>query len=415
MAAFRLPRISVAVVACAALVGAAQQPAQARDDIAQRALTLVNSVATGAPLRVVTTTIASDGTPQFRTTIASTRTQALSLVRTALGAGRAVSMAQPVSTARSNDTYRSKQWALDTLRADSSWKYTQGGSAKKTRTKVTTKRVTVAVIDTGVATDHPDLKGNLVSGYDVINPGTAPYDENGHGTHVAGIIAAVANNKRGVAGLAPKAAVMPVRVLDRSGTGATDDVARGVTWAAGRGAKVINLSLSSDVSDPALEKAITYAQQKGAVVVAAAGNAGTQQRCGLLILNCGPAIQYPAAYSGVIGVGSIDASGARSSFSSVGSWVDVAAPGGSILSTVPRGNSLGCDSSQYCTISGTSMAAPYVSATAALARANPKWSASKTASYIQSSATDLGPRGRDNEYGAGLVNPYAVAKAAIKR
>ena len=402
-------------LAAMALIGATAQPAAAEDTLTRRAADLVASVTSGDPLRVVVTTISPNGAPQFRTTTASTRSAARSLVRTALGAGQRVSMAQRVHTTASNDTYRRQQWALDALRAESVWAFSKGGTAKQSKKTRATKRVTVAVVDTGVATDHPDLAGNIVAGYDVIDPKTAPYDENGHGTHVAGIIAAVANNKRGVAGLAPQAAIMPVRVLDRSGSGATDDVARGVTWAADRGAKVINLSLSGSQSDAALQQAVAYAQKKGAVVVAAAGNEGTRTQCALLILNCGPAVQYPAAYPGVIGVGSIDSSRGRSSFSSVGSWVDVAAPGGSILSTVPRTNRIGCGTSTYCTISGTSMAAPYVSATAALARANPSWTASRTAAYIESSATDLGPKGRDTQFGAGLVNPYAVAKAAVGR
>jgi len=409
----------VAALVLTVSVGSGQLAHASNDSLTDRVEAIVRTVTSGSVLKVVITTVDQDGTPHFDTTLVSTLGQARSLVRAALSSGRLVSMAQPVSVAgsvtRSNDTYRPRQWALNSLRAEEAWTYTQGGAAKMTSTKVRTTRVTVAVLDTGVATDHRDLKGNVTAGYNAIRPSAAPYDDNGHGTHVAGIIAAVANNRSGIAGLAPRATVMPVKVLDRNGSGTTDDVARGVVWAVDHGAKVINLSLSGTVSDPALQQAVTYAQKKGALVVAAAGNSGTTQRCALLILLCGAAVQYPAAYSGVVGVGSIDADGSRSSFSSVGSWVDVVAPGGSILSLAPRTNRLGCGTSTYCTLSGTSMAAPYVSAAAALTRANPAWTASRTAQYLQSTAGDLGPRGRDDQYGAGLINPAALAKKAIRR
>lgn len=396
-------RAGRAAAAALCLVLLPWQPASADDSLTSRALQIVNSVASGDPLRVVLTSASPDGSPRFTTTAATTRAKATDLVRAALSAGRTVSMAQPVRTTLSRDTYRSRQWALDALKAESVWKVTQGGTSSKLKSK----RVVVAVVDTGVATDHPDLKANLVAGHDVLAPKTSPYDENGHGTHVAGIIAAVAGNKRGIAGLAPRAAVMPVRVLDRNGAGSTDDVARGIVWAVDHGARVVNLSLASPGSDAALQRAVAYAQAKGAVVVAAAGNDGGTLRCFLL----GCARQYPAAYPGVIGVAALDSGRTASSFSSYGSWVDVAAPGAAVISLTPKTNRLGCGTSTYCTMSGTSMAAPYVSASVALARSNHSWSAATTASRVQSTATDLGARGRDASYGYGLVNPLALVKA----
>ena len=378
------------------LVGAPPSAADAPSTHA--AEEIVSTVAAGDPLGVVVTTTGPDGAPRFRTTPAASRSDARSLVRSALSRGLTVSMAQPVRVTASNDTYRSRQWALDTLRAETAWKTSKGGSSSR--------RVVVAVVDTGVATDHPDLRDNLVAGRDVLDPGTAPSDENGHGTHVAGIVAAVAGNGRGIAGLAPRAAVMPVRVLDADGAGSTDDVARGITWAVQHGATVVNLSLGSTRRDAALERAVAHARSRGAVVVAAAGNSGGGLGC---LLGC--AAQYPAAYPGVIGVGSIDANRSRSSFSTRGAWVDVVAPGGGIVSLVPRRNRIGCGTSTYCTLSGTSRATPYVSAAVALARHVRGWNGTTTADRVLSTATDLGPRGRDDAYGHGLVDPVALLGA----
>ncbi|MCW2549699.1 MAG: putative subtilase-family protease, partial [Mycobacterium sp.] len=164
----------------------------------------------------------------------------------------AVSVDHRVSTlsqAQSNDTLRAQQWALTRLAAEDTWVHSTGAG------------VTVAVIDTGVAA-VPDLAGQLLPGYDWITDaagGTA--DGNGHGTHVAGIIAAVANNHVGVAGIAPGAKILPLRVLDSSGGGYSSDVAAGVTYAANHGARVINMSLGG-AYDPVLAAAVTYAQSK---------------------------------------------------------------------------------------------------------------------------------------------------------
>ena len=262
--------------------------------------------------------------------------------------------------------------------------------------------VTVAVIDTGVRSSHPDLSGNVLSGIDYVAPGTSANDESGHGTHVAGIIAAKYNNSRGIAGFAPSAKILPVRVLDRNGSGSAANVAKGIIFAADRGARVINLSLGSTQNSTAMQSAVAHAISKNSLVVAAAGNRG----CGLL----GAPTEYPAAYSGVVGVGAVTQSIQKSSSSSCGSWVDVAAPGQSIISTMIRSSvGLGCSSSaDYCTLSGTSMATAYVSAAGALARAERGWGQATIASRLQSTATDISPSGKDNRTGAGFINPLKL-------
>jgi cell wall-associated protease len=365
--------------------------------VPEEAVRIVATAVEGAPLRVVTTSTGAAGRPLVRTTPVADRTDALAVVVRALADPDVdtVSMAQPVRAAASDDTLRPRQWALDTLRAETVWRRADGSATR------TTRRAVVAVLDTGVDASHPDLRGSVLRGVDVLGRGRATTDPNGHGTHVAGIVAAVAGNRRGVAGLAPRAAVLPVRVLDATGAGGSDDVARGVVAAADRRPHVINLSLSASGDDPALARAVAYAQRKGVLVVAAAGNEG----CGLLFRPT----QYPAANRGVVGVGSVDRDLRGSRFSSCGSWVDVSAPGGDVWSTVPSSNRLGCTGpTGYCSLSGTSMASPHVAAASALAMSRRGWSASTVAARLERTARDLGTRGRDTTYGAGLLDVRAL-------
>ena len=285
--------------------------------------------------------------------------------------GRRHTLGQPAS----NDTLRSQQWALNVLSAENTWVHSQGAG------------VTVAVIDTGVSAE-PDLAGQLLPGIDYVSPGgDGTNDQNGHGTHVAGIIAALANNAIGIAGLAPRAKILPVRVLDGTGSGYDSDIATGIDYAADNGAKVINLSFGGPDNDPILSAAITYAQSKGALIVAAAGNSKTT----------GNAPSYPAAYPGVLAVGATDSTSAVAYFSNTGAYVQIAAPGVGIVSTYPGG---------YATLSGTSMASPYVAATAALVEsADPALTATAVAADLTKTADDLAPKGRDDASGAGLVDP----------
>lgn len=380
-----LPTLVVALVSLPAATSASSD----RDD---EAAAIVSTAPKGSRLEVVVTSRTADGTPVISTVVADTRSKARSIVARALGRSNTIGaeMNHRVSIAAYNDTYRSQQWALSALKAETVHQSTKGSG------------VTVAVLDTGVKSSHSDLSGKVLSGTDYVSPGTSANDENGHGTHVAGIIAATHNNSRGIAGMAPSAKILPVRVLDRNGSGTSANVAKGILYAASHGAKVINMSLGSNQQSTAMKTAVAEAIKKNVLVVAAAGNGG----CGLL----GAATEYPAAYPGVVGVGAVTQSIRRASFSSCGSWVDVVAPGDRIISTMIRNSvGLGCSSSaDYCTLSGTSFSSPYVAATGALAISRRGWSQSTVASRLQSTATDLGTAGKDKYYGAGFINPLKL-------
>jgi hypothetical protein len=193
--------------------------------------------------------------------------------------------------------------------------------------------------------DHPDLAGKLISNINLTNFGT-PDDVYGHGTHVAGIAAAITNNGLGVAGLGYSSTIMNVKVLDDNGMGAYSWIVSGIIWATDNGAEIINMSLGAPYDSSALEDAINYAWSKGVVVVAAAGNNGDTVP------------MYPAYYTNCLAVAATDTGDARASWSNYGDWVDVAAPGLSIYSTLKN--------SSYGYMSGTSMAAPHVAGLAAL-------------------------------------------------
>lgn len=220
--------------------------------------------------------------------------------------------------------------------------------------------VVVAVVDTGVDLEHPDLQGQLVDGYDFVEPGTPPDDPNGHGTHVAGIIAA-ADNDIGTLGSAYRAKVMPVRVLDAEGLGDSEAISDGILWAAENGADVINLSLGDEGFGSRISKggtinaAITEANELGAVVVAAFGNEG---KLGL---------SYRIGVEVVV-VGAIDESNEVASFSNIGDVRAVMAPGVKILSTVPEEPTtiFPEGTNGYAELDGTSMASPFVAGQAAL-------------------------------------------------
>jgi hypothetical protein len=290
------------------------------------------------------------------------------------------------------DPMRPDQWALDRVPYSRTWSATRGAG------------VTVAVVDTGVLGVHEDLAGSVVPGADyasdaaAVDPGrTGMVDPGGHGTHVAGVIAAHVNNGLGIAGAAPGARIMPVRVLDGHGTGVASNVALGIIYAADHGARVINLSLGGGPS-PGMQEAIRYANARKAVVVAAAGN-GFQS---------GNTPVYPAAYPEAIAVGAVNRVLGHASFSNAGAYVDLAAPGDLILSTY------GADRRAYEWMSGTSMATPYVAAAAALTLSvNRSMTAHRLTSVLLSTARDLGPRGRDAYFGTGLVDPRGAVVAAL--
>jgi len=287
-----------------------------------------------------------------------------------------------------NDPLRSQQWALDRVAFEGAWNVTRG------------KGVKVAVIDSGVDGNHEDLGGSVLHGIDYINPGSdGRNDPNGHGTHVAGVIAAHVNNARGIAGAAPDVKILPVRVLDANGGGVASNVAKGIIWAADHGARVINLSLGGGQA-PGIQEAIKYANSKDSVVLAAGGNDGQS----------GNDPMYPAAYPEAIAVAGVDSNLNHMSIGNTGKYIDVAAPGVGIVST------WGSSNTAYASATGSSMATPYAAAAAALiVSENPNASVERVTHLLEASATDLGAGGVDPVFGHGLINPLGALAAAQPR
>jgi type VII secretion-associated serine protease mycosin len=305
-----------------------------------------------------------------------------------------------------NDTYAANQWPLDPVKTSfaGAWKVTKGAG------------VTVAVIDTGVDANHPDLAGQILPGRAFLNGSAAgvamsPATDNcGHGTHVAGTIAAIANNRVGVSGAAPAVKILPVKVLNCSGL--SSDVANGIKWAANSGARVINLSLGGTTRDSAVEAAIAYARTKKVVVVAAAGNNHGPTSCALPGNN---AVSYPGASPGVIGVGAIDDQFARACFSNTGSYVDLVAPGTNILSTYPTNLTDLKKYAPYMYMSGTSMATPHVAAAAALVLSRwPTCTSDRVEVKLEATAKRLGGGvgiARNDNFGYGDIDPTKAVTA----
>ena len=267
-----------------------------------------------------------------------------------------------------------EQWGLSRVDAAGGWDLTHGGS------------VDIAIVDSGINGAHPDLSSKIVASVNCTAssscPAVSPTDSYGHGTHVAGIAGAVTNNGTGVAGTSWEGRLMSVKALDNNGSGYYSWIANGIIWAADNGAEVINLSLGGSSSSKTLQNAVDYAWGKGAVVVAAAGNSGRNSAT------------YPAYYSNAIAVAATDVNDIKASFSSYGNWVDVAAPGVSILSTYKN---------DYSTLSGTSMAAPYVSGLAALLFGqNSSWTNSQVRTQIESTADAIS--GTGNYWAKGRIN-----------
>ena len=233
------------------------------------------------------------------------------------------------------DATQKSGWNITAFDLPALWSRSRGAGVK------------VAVLDTGVDLDHPDLSKNILPGYNFVNEKKEPWDDNNHGTHVAGIIAAE-NNEIGMVGVAPEAKIIPVKVLDRNGNGSLVNVAKGIRWAADvANADLICMSLGSPNPTQEVRKAIQHALSKKVVCFVAAGNAGVTKQ-----------IYYPANYPETIAIGSIDENLSRSSFSNTGDNLDFMAPGGRIFSTVPN--------DWYAVLSGTSMAAPFATGVAAL-------------------------------------------------
>jgi type VII secretion-associated serine protease mycosin len=288
-------------------------------------------------------------------------------------------------------------WSQDLLGAERAWPHSTGAG------------ITVAVVDSGVDGDHPQLRrpGKVLAGRDFFLVGRLPgnYDCVSHGTGVASIIAADPVPGIGFHGIAPGARILPVRVTDRetgdSGRGQVISpaiLARGIVYAVDQGARVINLSISGDKDEKPVRQAIAYAVRKDVVVVAAAGNRQADDP--------GTLPSYPAAYPGVLGVGAIDIAGARTSGSQTGPYVDLVAPGDGVLAATRR------TGHQY--VSGTSFATPFVAATAALVRAAwPKLTAAQVVQRLRATATPARGGTGSQQYGAGIVDPYRAVTEGL--
>ncbi|MEU4096060.1 type VII secretion-associated serine protease mycosin [Streptomyces sp. NPDC026673] len=286
-----------------------------------------------------------------------------------------------------SDVIKGTPWSLQRVVLDQLWKDTQGLG------------VLVAVIDTGVDKNNRQLATAVKfrAGKDLIesddkNDGTK--DPVGHGTKVAGIIAARPSKDTGFVGMAPRASILAIRQNDNQGGGTVRTMVEAIKYAANAGAKVINISQDTATAmppDSALEQAVEYAQARDALIVASAGNDGASGQV---------KPTYPASYDGVLAVGASDRDNARANFSQPGSFVGIAAPGVDMVSTVPYGG--------HCIDQGTSFSAPYVSGVAALIRAkHPDWTYRQVITQIEQTADRAKP-GRDDFVGWGVIDPVAA-------
>jgi len=294
------------------------------------------------------------------------------------------------SALTANEPALEQQWGMKKIGAPAAWSNGLTGAG-----------ITIGVVDSGVDLVHEDLAAKIVPGTDLVEPGTSPQDDFGHGTHVAGIAAAITGNGRGVTGVAPDAAILPVKVLDNQGRGAAN-IDEGIRWAVDHGAHVVNVSIGDllePISGPPFTEAIRYAWSKDVICVVSAGNSFIFNSASsdepALVVSATTPDDTLAAYSNGVG----------------GAAWGIAAPGGAgetneaddILSTYWVGGR----SNQYAYLSGTSMAAPHVAGAAALLRAA-GLTPQQTVDRLLATAKDLGPPGRDSNFGAGRLD---VAKA----
>jgi subtilisin len=293
-----------------------------------------------------------------------------------------------------------------TVEYSESWGLADIGAEPAHLSSYTGKGVKIAVLDTGMDYNHPELAGAYKGGYDFINNDDDPMDDNGHGSHVAGIIAA-AKDGQGMVGVAPDAELYAIKVSDGKGKGSFSGLAKGINWAIENDMDVVTMSITGDGGSRALLKAIDEAYAKHEIVlVAAVGNGGSGS------------VLFPAAYENVIGVGAVTKENEKSPFSRTGSEVEMVAPGSGIRSTWTGG--------QYKVMSGTSMATPFVTGAIALLLGSDEqawaetghvdgdgaWTADEIRAVLHSTATDLGDDGKDDQFGYGLLNLHFPGSAA---
>lgn len=316
-------------------------------------------------------------------------------------AGNSLAYAEPDYVVRTmltpNDPRFKEQYALKKVEAPAAWGLTRGS-----------EQVKIAIVDTGIDANHPDLKRQIVGTFNAIGwrgklGMSGAKDENGHGTHCAGVAAAVTNNAEGIAGMAPGCRLLIAKALGEDGSGAASDLARAIRWSVAEGASVISLSVGCPDDASALREAVKQAIDAGVVLVAAMGNEGKTLK------------NYPAAYPGVIAVGATTERDTSAAFSTRGSWISVAAPGANILSTTPTYKvflnhpEAGGMDRRYGTLSGTSMATPLVAGLAALIKSrHPNWTPAQVKRAIEQTAVGSGRA--DSRIGHGRINAAAALR-----
>jgi serine protease len=303
-----------------------------------------------------------------------------------------------------DDPMWDRQWSMQMIDMPEAWEHAAG------------EGVVVAVIDTGVAYENyekfklvEDLGGtSFVKGYDFVSDDDHANDDHGHGTHVAGTIAQTTNNGVGVAGIAYKAKIMPLKVLNRAGMGTAADIADAIRFAADEGAQVINMSLGGGGRSAVMESAVAYARKKNVVVVCAAGN-GSRNR-----------VEYPAAYPGAFAVSAVGPDKKLAFYSSYGKELAISAPGGdkqkggdagAILQNTIQPDRV-ASTNLYLSFQGTSMATPHVAGVAALVISAGVTDAKDVEEILKSSASDAGEQGWDEKYGAGILNAGRAVQEA---
>lgn len=298
----------------------------------------------------------------------------------------------PTPVLPNDPLFRANQWGMQRIGAPRAWAISQGSAIR------------VAVVDSGIDFNHPEFAGRILPGRNYVTPGALPQDDAGHGTHIAGIIGAALNNGVGVAGLAPQVVIDPRKALDSRNTGTVANISQAIRDAADGGAKIINLSVTVSENSSVLEAAVNYAVGKGILLVGAVGNSAPNP------------VWWPAAYAGVVAVAATDRGDQRAYYSHTGA-VDIAAPGGLsgqlIHSTWPSGIPCPTGGPNYCTASGTSMAAAHVSGVAALVWATrPDLSLVQVRNLLLETAHRTGAPSTD--LGAGRLDAQAALRQALR-
>ena len=346
----------------------------------------------GANPSVVARTLATHGAsvksdiPQIRVHVLRVPEPAINQVQQALAATGQFTFVErdPIvhTVATPNDPDFASEWHLTKIQAPNAWGITTGSAA-----------ITIAFVDSGVDPTHEDLASKLVPGWNFLTGSSNTADDQGHGTETAGSAAAATNNGVGVAAAGWLNTIMPLEIVDSTGSASTSNVASAITYAADHGARIVNISLAGPSDSSAMESAISYAWNKNTVVFASAGNYSTS------------APYYPAACTNAVAVSATDPNDNLSSYSNFGNWITLSAPGDSILSTINGGG--------YGYVSGTSFSSPIAASVAALVLSvRPSLSASALVSLLEQNSDDLGAPGYDTSFGWGRVNAYKAVSAA---